>query len=569
MFEYSSKKDVSEQIDHQINDEESSYYDSDYNSDDTVYDHQICIFTNEEYRQRFNQYKKNFSDITNKKKKQKLHIKFNECKRRMIEDFELSKKNTQQNNNNEIIEQDIDLLYNKLNYLSNKSNNNSSSVVYCNDNNFPSLSLEHKKQNNNDIDDWITINKKNRIKIQTYESNSFTNNKQTTSYNSSFTNNKQTTSYNSSSSNNTIYDCKYTDCFKVKKIGNDTYVNTNIDNKCVFLHKSESKDSYNNRLLNNTFYIEKKDNIKVLSSIQKSNNNNNNNISKIRLNKLIIEKDKLCSQIKDNDKKIERFSSRDTDLCNKTVKNLKLENITMKNNVDNILEDIIKEELKYKESNKPQNNNETKSTVKKQDMKVIEIIQNDKIETKNTTIDNKTKNITIDNRTTNITIDNKTKNTTIDNNKIIKKNPENVWNSISNIASKISDNKIINKESITKKNEEDNTNKNGGDWKLVTNTNNKKKLTEKVNNDKIKSNTKTRMCKNKNSCYRKECNYAHKFDELNFKECLYGERCRLIILKNNVYENSISQNSSDFKCCLFKHNNESKNNLFNRLGKFI
>lgn len=414
------------------NQDDQSSYDSlsfDYEEDE-VYDHQIRIFTNEEYKQRYDEHKRAMSRITNKNRSKKLQLKFYTYKRRMIDEVKLENKQNEnkQNENKEDDNQETNILSSKLNYLDpdNKQISVSDNVVYCNDNSFPSLSLDNVTKpnininNNNDECDWKEVNnKKHKNKVINEESKT-----------SNIHLHKGKTHNDS-----TIYYCKYNECFKVKKVKSDTYANNNSNNKCVFLHNSESILSYNNRM---KVASEKKHNIKVIEI----------NDKKVTVNKKIVER------INEN------------------------------------------------------------------------VLENEKVKEK-----------------------------------VIAKERPNVWTNF-NVTS--------NNEFITK-NEQNNEvvkENDSKEWKKVVHKTKNKGIEEKLNTD-TKSNTRTRMCKNKSSCNRKDCNYAHRFDELIFKDCLYKDRCRLIILKNNVYENSFKESSSDFKCCLFKHNNETKNNLFNRLGKFI
>lgn len=68
---------------------------------------------------------------------------------------------------------------------------------------------------------------------------------------------------------------------------------------------------------------------------------------------------------------------------------------------------------------------------------------------------------------------------------------------------------------------------------------------------------KTRLCnsfKRGEKCYYKNCSYAHRYDEIIFKNCLNGKECKKIVYENNEYLNLYS-------CpCEFLHPDETKEN---------
>ena len=81
--------------------------------------------------------------------------------------------------------------------------------------------------------------------------------------------------------------------------------------------------------------------------------------------------------------------------------------------------------------------------------------------------------------------------------------------------------------------------------------------------DNISCNTKTQICRSvsqKIKCpYGEKCKYAHKINELNIKDCGFGNNCKLVKYINKQYINSNSM-----KSCCYKHPSETNENLYTR-----
>ena len=85
----------------------------------------------------------------------------------------------------------------------------------------------------------------------------------------------------------------------------------------------------------------------------------------------------------------------------------------------------------------------------------------------------------------------------------------------------------------------------------------------KVKNIKaeINTNTKTRRCKIKNCSNGKNCSYAHSFEELNIKKCIFNDTCRNIKKENGLFYNKMEDN-----ICEYIHQDETNCNYKFRLG---
>lgn len=70
---------------------------------------------------------------------------------------------------------------------------------------------------------------------------------------------------------------------------------------------------------------------------------------------------------------------------------------------------------------------------------------------------------------------------------------------------------------------------------------------------------KTNLCYNKNCKYKDKCNFAHTFEELNIRECVYDDKCKLITVKDG----KIINNSP--KICSHKHRMETKDEFKKRI----
>ena len=90
-------------------------------------------------------------------------------------------------------------------------------------------------------------------------------------------------------------------------------------------------------------------------------------------------------------------------------------------------------------------------------------------------------------------------------------------------------------------------------WLLV-------KTKDKKQNIKINDLHKTKLCKNK-ICNIKNCFYAHSFEELVIKNCLFNNNCKNIKLDKGIFYNRDPKN-----ICNFIHDNETKSNYKFRLG---
>lgn len=84
---------------------------------------------------------------------------------------------------------------------------------------------------------------------------------------------------------------------------------------------------------------------------------------------------------------------------------------------------------------------------------------------------------------------------------------------------------------------------------------NKDSLDDKLN--------KTQMCNSvgKSKCHHKNCRFAHSLDELKFSNCLFGDRCRFILVNPNGYAENIGN-----KKCVHKHPCENENDFITRTG---
>lgn len=84
---------------------------------------------------------------------------------------------------------------------------------------------------------------------------------------------------------------------------------------------------------------------------------------------------------------------------------------------------------------------------------------------------------------------------------------------------------------------------------------NKDSLDDKLN--------KTQMCNSvgKSKCHHKNCRFAHSLDELKFSNCLFGDRCRFIV----VHPNGYVENSGNKKC-VHKHPCENNDDFIVRTG---
>lgn len=79
----------------------------------------------------------------------------------------------------------------------------------------------------------------------------------------------------------------------------------------------------------------------------------------------------------------------------------------------------------------------------------------------------------------------------------------------------------------------------------------------------ISCNIKTQICRSvsqKIKCpYGEKCKYAHKINELNIKNCGFGNNCKLVKYINNKYVNT-----NTMKSCCYKHPSETNQNLYTR-----
>lgn len=84
---------------------------------------------------------------------------------------------------------------------------------------------------------------------------------------------------------------------------------------------------------------------------------------------------------------------------------------------------------------------------------------------------------------------------------------------------------------------------------------NKESLDDKLN--------KTQMCNSvgKSKCHHKNCRFAHSLEELKFSNCLFGDRCRFILVRPNG-----NVDNSGNKKCLHKHPCENDNDFIIRTG---
>ena len=84
---------------------------------------------------------------------------------------------------------------------------------------------------------------------------------------------------------------------------------------------------------------------------------------------------------------------------------------------------------------------------------------------------------------------------------------------------------------------------------------NKDSLDDKLN--------KTQMCNSvgKSKCHHKNCRFAHSLEELKFSNCLFGDRCRFILVRPNG-----NVDNSGNKKCLHKHPCENDNDFIIRTG---
>ena len=87
-----------------------------------------------------------------------------------------------------------------------------------------------------------------------------------------------------------------------------------------------------------------------------------------------------------------------------------------------------------------------------------------------------------------------------------------------------------------------------------------KTFTNKIDN--ISCNIKTQICRSvsqKIKCpYGEKCKYAHKINELNVKDCGFGNNCKLVKYINKQYVNNST------KPCCYKHPSETNENLYTR-----
>lgn len=85
----------------------------------------------------------------------------------------------------------------------------------------------------------------------------------------------------------------------------------------------------------------------------------------------------------------------------------------------------------------------------------------------------------------------------------------------------------------------------------------------------IINSNKTQFCNarlNGTQCkYGLRCKFSHSLDELNVKECGYGQHCYFIIFNNNNYIN----NNKQYKKCYRIHPLETKENYLKRLNKVV
>jgi hypothetical protein len=72
---------------------------------------------------------------------------------------------------------------------------------------------------------------------------------------------------------------------------------------------------------------------------------------------------------------------------------------------------------------------------------------------------------------------------------------------------------------------------------------------------------KTKVCKIKNCTKGKNCSYAHSFEELNVKPCLFNDKCQNIKKNNDTFYNLEGK-----PICNFIHENETTSNFKFRLG---
>ena len=96
-----------------------------------------------------------------------------------------------------------------------------------------------------------------------------------------------------------------------------------------------------------------------------------------------------------------------------------------------------------------------------------------------------------------------------------------------------------------------NLNDTQNNWIQAKNKNNKQENTLQ----------KTKMCKISDCMKGKNCLYAHSFEELNIKKCLFQEKCRNVEIKNGILCNKNEDN-----ICRYIHQNETIDNYKIRLG---
>ena len=93
-------------------------------------------------------------------------------------------------------------------------------------------------------------------------------------------------------------------------------------------------------------------------------------------------------------------------------------------------------------------------------------------------------------------------------------------------------------------------------WTTVSN-----KKRDVVQKQPVNNLQKTKVCKIKNCTKGKNCSYAHSFEELNVKPCLFNDKCQNIKKKNDSFYN-VEGN----QICNFIHENETTSNFKFRLG---
>lgn len=91
----------------------------------------------------------------------------------------------------------------------------------------------------------------------------------------------------------------------------------------------------------------------------------------------------------------------------------------------------------------------------------------------------------------------------------------------------------------------------------VTNKNQKELVQPQIKNTLQK----TKMCKISDCIKGKNCLYAHSFEELNLKKCLFQEKCRNVEMKNGILYNKNEQN-----ICTYIHQSETTDNYKIRIG---